>query len=93
MERTAARVYRLAHGITRNEADAEEVVQDVFLTIFRKIRTFGGRTALGSRIYRVATHAALIKRRGQRADREVFLDSQLPSFLPNGHRAGGKELI
>jgi hypothetical protein len=31
MDRYASRVYRLAHGITRNEADAEEVVQDVFL--------------------------------------------------------------
>ena len=75
MERTAARVYRLAHGITRNEADAEEVVQDVFLTILRKIRTFEGRSALGSWIYRVATNAALIKRRGQRADPEVPLES------------------
>ncbi len=31
MDRYASRVYRLAHGITRNQADAEEVVQDVFL--------------------------------------------------------------
>ena len=36
MERYASRVYRLAYGITRNEADAEEAVQDVFLTIFRR---------------------------------------------------------
>ena len=36
MERYASRVYRLAYGITRNEADVEETVQDVFLTIFRR---------------------------------------------------------
>ena len=30
----ADRVYRLAYGVTRNEADAQEVVQDVFLTVY-----------------------------------------------------------
>ncbi len=88
MARYADRVYRLAHGITGNAADAEEVVQDVFLTVFRKIHTFEGRAALGSWIYRVTTNAALIKRRGRRADREVPLEPSLPAFLLDGHRAG-----
>ncbi|HSD50825.1 MAG TPA: sigma-70 family RNA polymerase sigma factor [Candidatus Methylomirabilis sp.] len=88
MERYASRMYRLAHGITGNAEDAEEVVQDVFLTIFRKIHTFEGRSALGSWIYRIATNAALIKRRGRREDREVPLDLPFPTFLPDGHRAG-----
>lgn len=88
MDRYAPRIYRLAHGITRNAADTEEVVQDVFLTLFRKIHTFEERAALGSWLYRVATNAALIKRRGRRTDREVPLESQLPAFLPDGHRAG-----
>ncbi|MBI4842637.1 MAG: sigma-70 family RNA polymerase sigma factor [candidate division NC10 bacterium] len=93
VERYASRVYRLAYGITRNEADAEEVVQDVFLTVFRKIHTFEGRAALGSWIYRVTTNAALIKRRGQRTEREVSLESQLPAFLPDGHRAGDRDFL
>jgi len=88
MARYTDRVYRLAHGITGNAADAEEVVQDVFLTVFRKIHTFEGRAALGSWIYRVTTNAALIKRRGRRADREIPLEPSLPAFLPDGHRAG-----
>jgi len=88
IERHGSRVYRLACQITRNEADAQEVVQDVFLAVFRKIHTFEGRAALGSWIYRVASNTALLKLRGRRADREVSLESQLPSFLPDGHRAG-----
>jgi RNA polymerase sigma-70 factor (ECF subfamily) len=88
IERYGSRVYRLAYQITRNEADAQEVVQDVFLAVFRKIRTFEGRAALGSWLYRVATNTALLKIRSRQADREVSLDSQLPSFLPDGHRAG-----
>ena len=88
IDRHGQRIYRLAHQITRNEADAQEVVQDVFLTVSRKIHAFEGRAALGSWLYRVTTNAALLKRRGRRADREVSLESQLPSFLADGHRAG-----
>ena len=93
MERYASRVYRLAHGILRNAADAEEVVQDVFLTLSQKIHTFEGRSALASWIYRVTTNAALIKRRGRKTDREVSIDAQLPTFLPDGHRAGDRAFI
>ena len=93
MEQHASRVYRVAHGITRNEADAQEVVQDVFMTLFRKIHTFEGRAALGSWLYRVTTNAALIKKRGRRLERELSLDSELPTFLPDGHRAGDRSFI
>lgn len=88
MDRYSSRVYQLAHGITRNEADAEEVVQDVFLTLFRKAETFEGRSALGSCIYRVTTNAALIKRRGKRAQVEVAIEDLLPRFFADGHRQG-----
>jgi len=93
MERFAPRVYRLAYGITRNEADAEEVVQDVFLTLFRKISSFEGRSALSTWIYRVTTNAALIKRRGKRADREVLLEDHLPRFREDGHREGDRAML
>src|SRR5258705_7032370 len=89
----ASRLYRLAYGITRNDADAEEVVQDVFLTLFRKIDSFEGRAALGSWLYRVTTNAALIKHRGKRATLEVSLDDQLPTFLADGHRAGDRSFL
>src|SRR6185295_4129276 len=77
MERYAPRVYRLALGITRSHADAEEVVQDVFLTLFRKLDSFEGRAALGPWLSRVAANAALIKRRGKRAELEVHLEDYL----------------
>jgi RNA polymerase sigma-70 factor (ECF subfamily) len=93
MARHATRVYRLARGVTRNEADAEEVVQDVFLTIARKHETFEGRAALSSWIYRITMNAALNKRRGLRAEVETPLDDLLPAFEPDGHRAGDRSLV
>jgi RNA polymerase sigma-70 factor, ECF subfamily len=93
MEQFAPRAYRLAYGITRNEADAEEVVQDVFLSLFRKIDGFEGRAALGTWIYRISVNAALIKRRGKRAELEVFLEDHLPTFREDGHREGDRAML
>jgi RNA polymerase sigma-70 factor (ECF subfamily) len=93
MERYAGRVHRLAYGITRNEADTQEVAQDVFLTLFRKVQTFEARATLGTWIYRVAVNAALMKRRGKRAEVEVPLEDALPQFLPDGHRAGDRTFL
>src|SRR5262245_23720259 len=93
MERFAPRVHRLAFGITHNEADAEEVVQDVFLRLFRKIDSFEGRSALGTWIYRIAVNTALIKRRGKRAALEVLLEDHLPTFQKDGHREGDRAML
>ncbi len=93
MARYASRVYRLARGITRNDGDAEEVVQDVFVTLVRKHESFEGRSALGSWIYRITVNTALNKRRGKRAQVEVPLDDLLPAYTPDGHREGEPELV
>lgn len=93
MERYASRVYRVAHGITRNASDAEEVVQDVFRKLFRVIDAFEGRSALGTWLYRVATNEALNKRRGKRREVEVPIEEHLPSFQADGHRAGDRAFL
>lgn len=88
-----ARVYRLAYGITRSAEDAEEVVQDVFLTICQKSESFEGRSALGSWVYRITANAALNKRRGKRQEVETSLEEQLPSFTADGHREGARAYV
>ena len=93
MDRYGSRVWRLAYGITRNEADAEEVTQDVFLSLFNKIDMFQGRAALGTWVYRVAANAALIKRRGKRFELEVALEELLPTFKEDGHREGDRSYL
>jgi len=78
------RAYRLAIGITGNQQDAEEVVQDAFLSVVRKIDTFRGDSAFGSWLHRIVANAAyqlLRTRRGRSAD--ISLDSLLPVF--DGH--------
>jgi RNA polymerase sigma-70 factor (ECF subfamily) len=93
MERYASRVFRVARGIARTDADAEEVVQDVFLALARKIESFEGRAQLSTWIYRVATNAALLKRRGKRVQLEVSLEEHLPTFKEDGHRDGPRDYV
>ncbi len=93
MQRHAARVYRVAFGITRNDADAEEVTQDVFLSLFENIGGFQERAALATWLYRVATNRALLRRRGKRLELEVSLEEQLPAFKDDGHRAGERSFL
>src|SRR2546425_12078656 len=73
------RAYRLAIRITGNEPDAEEVVQDAFWTVVRKIDTFRDDSAFGSWLYRIVANAAYQKLRGRRGSRtDLSLDEVLP---------------
>ena len=83
------RAYRLATSITGNEQDAEEVVQDAFWTVVRKIETFRGESAFGSWLYRIVANAAYQKLRGWRSrGRDLSLDEVLPSFDAHGRHIG-----
>jgi RNA polymerase sigma-70 factor (ECF subfamily) len=93
MTRFASRIYRVANRICASSADAEEVVQDVFLTLFQKAGSFEGRAALGTWIYRITLNASLNKRRGKRAEVEEPLDDLLPSYQPDGHRRGDRAYL
>jgi len=59
-------VLSLALRLSGNKEDAEEIVQDVFVTLFRKIGEFEGRCALGSWIHRITVNCALMKLRARR---------------------------
>jgi RNA polymerase sigma-70 factor (ECF subfamily) len=83
------RAYRLATSITRNRRDAEEVVQDAFWAVVRKIDTFRGESAFGSWLYRIVANTAYQKLRTQHnRHREVSWDEVLPFFDEQGHHAG-----
>ena len=80
------RAYRLASSITGNRQDAEEVVQDAFWTVVRKIDTFRGDSAFGSWLYRIVANAAHQKLRGRQTRRhDLPLEEVLPFFDECGH--------
>jgi len=82
------RAGRLAMRITGNAEDAEEAVQDAFLSVIRKIDMFRGDSAFGSWLYRIVANAAyqrLRTRRGRSGD--ISLDNLLPVFDAQGRHA------
>ncbi len=87
LRRYQGKVYRLAMNMTRNAQDAEEVTQDVFLAVYRKIGEFDGRAAFSTWLYRVASNAALMKLRGRRSEPHLSVEEEGPTFAPDGHHA------
>jgi RNA polymerase sigma-70 factor (ECF subfamily) len=63
------RAYRLAARITRDEQDAEEVVQDAFWAAVRKIDSFRGESAFGTWLFRIVANAAYQKLRSRQSRR------------------------
>src|SRR2546427_3789423 len=59
----APRVYNLARRMLANDADAEDVTQDVLLQVVRKLDTFRGEAAFPTWLHRVTVNAALANRR------------------------------
>jgi RNA polymerase sigma-70 factor (ECF subfamily) len=59
----APRVYHLARRILGNEADAQDVTQDVMVQVIRKLDTFRGESAFPTWLHRVTVNAALAHRR------------------------------
>jgi RNA polymerase sigma-70 factor (ECF subfamily) len=79
------RAYRLATRITCDPQDAEEAVQDAFLSAIRKIDSFCGESAFGSWLYRIVANAAYQRcRRRRRRGADVSLDKLLPMFDEHG---------
>jgi RNA polymerase sigma-70 factor, ECF subfamily len=86
--RYGERAYRLARRITGNGQDAEEVVQDAFWTVVRKIDSFRGESAFGSWLYRIVTNASYQKLRSRQSRRdELSLGDVLPLFDERGCHA------
>jgi len=57
------RFFRLAYSILRNKEDAEDAVQDAFVSACRHLRTFEGRSAFTTWFTRIVFNAALMLRR------------------------------
>lgn len=79
------RAWRLATQITGNAQDAEEAVQDAFLSVIRKIDTFRRDSAFRSWLYRIVANGAYQhcrRRRGRSANDS--LGQLLPVFDEHG---------
>ncbi len=54
-----SRVYRTVFGVLRHEDNAQEVTQQVWVKVWKKLDSFQGNSAFSTWLYRIATFAAL----------------------------------
>lgn len=83
----APRVYNLARRMLGNDADAEDVTQDVLLQVVRKLDTFRGEATFPTWLHRVTVNAALAHRRKRALRQERETHDPLELVFRNGHHA------
>jgi RNA polymerase sigma-70 factor, ECF subfamily len=71
-------VYGMVFRLVGNQSDASDVVQEVFLKVFRSVGSFREKSSLRTWIYRIAVNEAYNHRRwfGRHCKREVAIDCE-----------------
>jgi RNA polymerase sigma-70 factor (ECF subfamily) len=59
VERHSRAVYRLAHRMTGNPSDAEDVVQETFLRAYKQLGRFESRANFGTWLHRIAVNCSI----------------------------------
>ncbi len=85
--RYQAKVYALAVRMGA-ASDCEDVLQETFLRVFRKLDTFRGESRFSTWLYRIAVNQVLLQRRSSAQRRRVeSLEEHLPRFDDAGRLA------
>lgn len=79
------RLLSVARRFLRNEQDAQDALQDAFLSAFRCIDDFQGGARLSTWLHRIVVNAALMKLRSRKGETEEPIDDLLPQFIEDGH--------
>jgi len=84
-DRYFSRVYSLAFKFLGNAADAEDIVQEVFLLVYKKANTFKGRSQFSTWLYRITVNTALARLRQRKKEDKVFVEEYMPKFNNDGY--------
>ena len=69
------KTFTLLKRILKNEQDAEEVLQDVFLKVYYKLSTFKGESKFSTWLYKIAYNTALTKLASKKRKIEIEMSS------------------
>ena len=83
--RHAKKILHVAHRITRNREDAEDVVQESLVSAFIHLKSFDGRSQFSTWLTRIAINSALMSLRKNRRSREVPMEERIEPSEP-GHQ-------
>ncbi|MFA6291266.1 MAG: sigma-70 family RNA polymerase sigma factor [Victivallales bacterium] len=83
VKRYSTQMFKVAYGFLRSNEDAEEVVQDTFVKVYRNLKTFRGDSSFSTWTYRILINLARNKyqwnkRRGEQQKVSISEKRQTP---------------
>jgi RNA polymerase sigma-70 factor (ECF subfamily) len=100
VERHARALFRLAHRMTGNVTDAEDIVQETFLRAWKQIGKFDGRASFGTWLHRICANCSLDRIRVRQRKQEQWTAedaadpmAQLASEAPSPERLAASSQI
>jgi RNA polymerase sigma-70 factor (ECF subfamily) len=79
------RLLALARRMLRCEEEAQDALQETFLSAFRALDGFEGGCRLSTWLHRIAINACLMRLRSRARKPEESIEDLLPRFQQNGH--------
>lgn len=84
LRRYRNKIFMTAYKITNNYDDAEDIVQEVSLTLYRKAHTFRVDSKFSTWLYRLTANESISKLRRLKRRQAVSLDDYMPGFDQDG---------
>lgn len=81
------RLLSVIHRYLPDDTDAQDALQNTFVSVFKAIDQFQCQSRLDTWLHRIAVNSALQVIRKRKRRQEVSIDDMLPQYLPDGHRA------
>jgi len=75
-DRYHKKVYRIAYGVVRSREEALDVVQEVFIKLFRTIRNFKGESRFYTYLYRMAMNSAIDHARKMKKTSAISIEEE-----------------
>ncbi|MDD5528530.1 MAG: sigma-70 family RNA polymerase sigma factor [bacterium] len=69
------KLYTLTYKITGNQDDAKDALQDAFISMFKALDSFQGKSNFSTWAYRITTNSALMRLRARKKEQNKFSDT------------------
>ncbi len=80
------RMLAVARRFLRSEQDADDAVQEAFVSLVRSIEKFQGQSSLSTWTHRIVVNVCLMKLRSRKNRATTSIEELLPQFEADGHR-------
>jgi RNA polymerase sigma-70 factor (ECF subfamily) len=91
MRRHNRRIYRTARSIVRDDAEAEDVMQDAYVRAYSHLNEFEGRARFATWLTRIAVHEALARLRRRRRLQPLDVETQETESMSTSQRSSPEQ--